>query len=144
MGLSDLLGGSKKSKNDDLLSIAKSLASNKDVQNAASKVAKIAKDSGIDLTKIVMALMTNKTVITALGKLGAKKDSDPTSAAVQKLVGSLQSSINKATGVKVDDNSFSSIVNKLMGNKTIKTQVEDIAGDGVSSFIKKAVAAYIS
>ena len=60
------------------------------------------------------------------------------------MVGNLKTAINKASGVKVDDDSFSTIINKLLGNTTVKNKVEDIAGGGVTTFIKEAIKEFTS
>lgn len=112
--------------------------------NITDAILSMAKSAGIDINTIISFVLKNQDVISALGKLGLKKGEDPASSSVQKLVGSLKTNINKAIGTKVDDDTFGSIVNKLMGNAMIKERVEDIAGDSVTSFIKKAVSEYIS
>ena len=112
--------------------------------NITDALISMAKSAGIDMNTIISFVLKNQDVVSALGKLGLKKGEDPTSSAVQKLVGSLKTNINKAVGTKIDDDTFGSIVNKLMGNAMIKERVEDIAGDSVTSFIKKAVSEYIS
>ena len=158
MGLSDLLKKAKDLSEDETVkSVIKKVASSKNVQDTvkkakkavgkakvAEKISKVAKSVGIDLKDVIAIAMKNQSVVNALGKLGLKKEEDPASTAVQKLVGSLKTAVNKATGKKVDDDLFSSIVNKLTGNATIKSKLEDMAGKGVASFIKKAVAEYIS
>lgn len=131
MGLSDLISkvtGTTKSKKGSVV----------------DQISKVAEAMGIDLTQVLSLVMKNQDVIEILGKLGLKKKDDPASAAVQKLVGSLKTTINKASGIKIDDDTFGSLVNKLMGNDKIKGKVEDIAGSGVATFIKKAVKEYIS
>ena len=115
-----------------------------DKAKVADKISKAAKSMGIDLTQVLSMVMKNQDVIAVLGKLGLKKKEDPASSAVQKLVGSLKTAINKASGAKVSDDAFGSLVSKLMGNATVKNTVEDIAGTGVATFIKKAVSEYIS
>lgn len=134
--------------NENVKSAVKKVASNKKVKDAVTKAtksaSKVAKTLGVDLTTIVTFAMKNKSVIDALSKLGLKSESDPASSAVQKLVSSLKNTISKAAGTKIEDKTFSSIVTKLLSNSTVKSKVEDAAGKGVSSFIKKAVAEYIS
>ena len=134
--------------NEKVKSAVKKVASNKKVKDAVTKAtksaSKVAKTLGVDLTTIVTFAMKNKSVIDALSKLGLKSESDPASSAVQKLVSSLKNTISKAAGTKIEDNTFSSVVTKLLSNSTVKSKVEDAAGKGVSSFIKKAVAEYIS
>ena len=158
MGLSDLLSKVKKISEDETVkSVAKKVSSNKKVQEmvskakktvdkakVADKISKVAKSVGIDLKSVLSFAMKNQDVINILGKLGLKKKEDPTSSAVQKLVGNLKTAINKASGVKVDDDSFSTIINKLLGNTTVKNKVEDIAGGGVTTFIKKAIKEFTS
>lgn len=156
MGLSDFLKKAKDLAGDETVNaVVKKIASNKKVKETISKakkkvstanktVSKFAKSLGIDLTQVLSIAMKNQDVINVLGKLGLKKKEDPASSAVQKLVGSLKTAINKATGQKVNDDAFGSIITKLMGNATVKSKVEDIAGSGVATFIKKAVSEYIS
>ena len=158
MGLSDLLSKVKKISEDETVkSVAKKVSSNKKVQEivskakktvdkakVADKISKVAKSVGIDLKSVLSFAMKNQDVINILGKLGLKKKEDPASSAVQKLVGNLKTAINKASGVKVDDDSFSTIINKLLGNTTVKNKVEDIAGGGVTTFIKKAIKEFTS
>ena len=115
----------------------------KEAKAASKKVAKVAKSVGIDATSLMTLAIKNKDVVKALENLGLKKDSDPTSSVVQKLVGTLKSKINTAAGIKVEDKTFSSAVTKLLGNTKIKEQLEKISGTGVSAFIKKAVSAYM-
>ena len=112
--------------------------------NITDTILSMAKSAGINMNTIISFALKNQDVISALGKLGQKKGEDPASSSVQKLVGSLKTNISKAVGVKVDDDTFGSIVNKFMGNAMIKDRVEDIAGDSVTTFIKKAVSEYIS
>lgn len=158
MGLSDLLSKVKKISEDETVkSVAKKVSSNKKVQEmvskakktvdkakVADKISKVAKSVGIDLKSVLSFAMKNQDVINILGKLGLKKKEDPASSTVQKLVGNLKTAINKASGVKVDDDSFSTIINKLLGNTTVKNKVEDIAGGGVTTFIKKAIKEFTS
>ena len=158
MGLSDLLKKAQELAGDETVkSVVKKVASNKKVQETISKakktvdkakvgdkITKLAKNVGIDLKDVLALAMKNQDVINVLGKLGLKKKEDPASAAVQKLVGNLKTAVNKVTGKKVDDDTFGSIVSKLMGNATVKSKVEDIAGSGVATFIKKAVSEFIS
>lgn len=158
MGLSDLFSKvSKLADDENVKSAIKKVSSSKKVQDAVSKakktinkakiaknISKVAKSVGIDLTSVLAFAMKNQDVIAVLGKLGLKKKEDPASSAVQRLVGSLKSAINKASGVKVDDNSFTAIANKLLGNTTVKNKVEGIAGSGVTTFIKKAIKEYVS
>ena len=131
-------------KSDAVKKAVKKVATNKNVKNATKKVTSVAKAVGIDMSSIVSFAMKNKTVLDALTKLGLKKESDPTSGVVQKLVSSLNSAINKTSGIKLEDKTFSSVVSKLLGNTQIKDKLEDAAGKGVTSFIKKAVAEYIA
>ncbi len=158
MGLSDLLSKVKELSEDETVkSVVKKVSSNKKVQNMVSKakktvnkakaangISKVAKSMGIDLKSVLSFVMKNQDVINMLGKLGLKKKEDPASSAVQKLVANLKTAINKASGVKVDDNSFSTIVNKLLGNTTVKNKVEEIAGGEVTTFIKKAIKEFTS
>ena len=109
-----------------------------------SVLSNLSKLSSLDLNSVLNSILNNSSIITALGKIGLKKEKDPGSSPVQKLVGSLKASIDKVTGVKIDDDLFSSVVTKLLGNKNVKNQVEDVAGTGVAAFIKKAVSKYIS
>ena len=127
----------------------KKLANNKTLKKVGSKAQKAiksaAKTLGIDMTTIISLASKNKTIVEALAKIGLKKEtSEPEAAGVQKLVGSLKSAVSKAVGVKVEDDTFGNIVNKLLKVDTVKSRVEKLAGEGVSSFIKKAVAEYIS
>ena len=158
MGLSDLLSKVKKISEDETVkSVAKKVSSNKKVQEmvskakktvdkakVADKISKVEKSVGIDLKSVLSFAMKNQDIINILGKLGLKKKEDPASSTVQKLVGNLKTAINKASGVKVDDDSFSTIINKLLGNTTVKNKVEDIAGGGVTTFIKKAIKEFTS
>ena len=158
MGLSDLFSKVKELSEDETVkSAVKKVSGNKKVQEmvskakktvgkakVANKISKVAKSMGIDLASVLSFAMKNQDVINVLGKLGLKKKEDPTSSAVQKLVGSLKTAINKSSGVKVDDNSFGTIINKLLGNAVVKSKVEETAGSGVVTFIKKAVKEYIS
>ena len=116
----------------------------KAASDASKKVSKVAKAVGIDTNTIATQVLKNKAVVDVLVKLGLKKESAPESSAVQKLVASLKSNISKATGVKLDDKSFSGAVSKILANTKIKEKLEDVAGRGVPTFIKKAVEAYIS
>lgn len=134
----------KVANSDAAKKVAKKITGSKSVKNATKNVTKIAKSVKIDLASLISLATKNTAVITALGKLGLKKDADPASSQVQKLVSTLKSAVVKATGTKVDDDKFGSMVNKLMGNVTIKKKVEAIAGSGVSTFIKKAVSEFIS
>lgn len=146
----------KKIANSDAVkSAVKKVANNKDVKktvakakNAATKatktVSKVAKAVGIDMSTIISYAAKNKAVMDILVKLGLKKESNPASGAVQKLVGSLKSAVSKAAGIKLEDKSFGSAVTKLLGVEKIKTQLENTAGKGVVSFIKKAVSEYIA
>ena len=135
---------SKLAGNDTVKAAAKKIATDKNARELAKKAVKVAKAAGIDMSTIISFAAKNTDVINALGKLGAKSGSDPASDAVQKLVSSLKTKVVKASGTKIDDDAFGTIINKLMGNATVKKQVEKAAGTGVSSFIKKAVAEYIS
>lgn len=135
----------KKITNSDAVKKAiKKVANNKKVKDVQKTVTKVAKAVGIDMNSIVSYATKNKAVVDVLVKLGLKKESDPASGVVQKLVSSLNSAINKASGVKLDDKSFGSAVTKLLGVDKVKEKLEDAAGKGVTSFIKKAVAEYIS
>ena len=127
----------------------KKLANNKTLKKVGSKAQKTiksaAKTLGIDMTTIISLASKNKTIVEALAKIGLKKEtSEPEAAGVQKLVGSLKSAVSKAVSVKVENDTFGNIVNKLLKVDTVKSKVEKLAGDGVTSFIKKAVAEYIS
>ena len=144
------LAGSEQAKDT-----VKKVANNKNVKKTISKVKKVANDAskkvsktakavGIDMNTIIAQVLKNKAVVDILVKLGLKKESDPNSNAVQKLVASLKNAMNKATGVKLEDKSFSSAVSKVLTNAMIKEKLEDAAGRGVPTFIKKAVEAYIS
>ena len=125
--------------------VKKTVAKAKKAAGAASKkVSKVAKAVGIDTNAIVAQALKNKAVVDVLVKLGLKKESAPESSAVQKLVSSLKSNISKATGIKLEDKSFSSAVSKVLANAKIKEKLEDVAGRGIPTFIKKAVDAYIS
>lgn len=88
--------------------------------------------------------LKNKAVMDALIKLGLKKDTNPASTAVQKLVSSLKTSLNKVTGMKLEDKSFGSAITKLLSAGKVKEKLEGVAGKGVPTFIKKAVSEYIS
>ena len=146
----------KKVANSDAVKKAvKKVSSNKAVKSTVAKakkaatsasktVSKAAKAVGIDMTTILSFAQKNTAVVDVLTKLGLKKESDPTSGAVQKLVGSLNSAINKAVGIKLDDKTFGSAMTKLLANTKIKEKIDDAAGRGAISFIKKAVAEYIS
>ena len=95
----------KKMANSDAVKKAvKKVADNKNIKNVQKTVTKAAKAVGIDANTILTYALKNKAVMDVLIKLGLKKESDPASSAVQKLVGSLKSTINKATGVKLEDN----------------------------------------
>ena len=135
----------KKIANSDAVKKAtKKVANNKTVKSATKTVTKAAKSLGIDAKAIMSYAQNNKAVLDVLTKIGLKKDSDPTSSAVQKLVGSLKSAVNKAVGIKLEDKSFGSAVTKILSNTNIKSKLESAAGKGVPAFIKKAVAEYIS
>lgn len=135
----------KKIANSDAVKKAvKKVTNNKNIKNVQKTVTKAAKAVGIDVSALAMSAMKNKAVIDVLVKLGLKKDSDPTSSAVQKMVASLKNSLSKATGAKLEDKSFGSVVNKMLGVDKIKEKLEDAAGKGVPAFIKKAVSEYIS
>ena len=139
----------KKITNSDAVKKAtKKLANNKKVKKTVSKakktVTKAAKTLGIDVNTIIKYAQKNKTVLDILVKLGLKKESDPASSAVQKVVSSLNTAINKAIGFKLEDQSFSNAVTKLLNVDKIKSTLEDEVGKGVNTFIKKAVAEYIS
>lgn len=135
----------KKIANSDAVKkAAKKVANNKTVKKATKTVTKAAKSVGIDMKTIMSYAQNNKAVLDVLTKIGLKKDSDPTSSAVQKLVGSLKSAVSKAAGFKLEDKSFGSAVTKILSNTNIKSKLEDAAGKGVPAFIKKAVAEYIS
>lgn len=163
MGLSDLFSkvqgvmdnenvkevAKKIASSDSAKKVVKKIANNKILKSAGKTAQKtiknVAKSAGLDITKIISLATKNKDIIDVLGKIGLKKEtSDPASTAVQKLVGSLKSTVSKAIGVKVEDDMFGNIVNKLLKTDTVKSRVEKIAGSGVSAFIKKAVAEYIS
>lgn len=145
----------KVANNENVKKVVKKVANNKAVKktvskakkaasDASKKVSKVAKAVGIDTNAIVAQVLKNKAIVDILVKLGLKKESAPESSAVQKLVASLKSNISKATGIKLEDKSFSSAVSKVLANAKIKEKLEDVAGRGVPSFIKKAVEAYIS
>ena len=149
MNLSKLFSKAKElAGNDKVKSAVKKVASNKKVKDTVTKAtksaSKVAKNLGIDMTTLVTFAMKNKGVIDALAKIGLKSESDPASSTVQKLVSSLKNTISKAAGTKIEDKTFGSVVSKLLSNSTVKSKVEDAAGKGVSSFIKKAVAEFIS
>ena len=141
--------------NENVKKVVKKVANNKTVKktvskakkaasDASKKVSKVAKAVGVDTNAIVAQVLKNKAIVDILVKLGLKKESAPESSAVQKLVASLKSNISKVTGIKLEDKSFSSAVSKVLANAKIKEKLEDVAGRGVPSFIKKAVEAYIS
>ena len=134
----------KKVKNNK--TVKSTVAKAKKAATSASKTAsKLAKAVGIDMTTLISLASKNKAIVEALAKIGLKKEtSEPEAAGVQKLVGSLKTAVSKAVGVKVEDDTFGNIVNKLLSVDTVKSKVEKLAGNGVSSFIKKAVAEYIS
>ena len=135
----------KKIANSDAVKKAvKKVTSNKNLKNAQKTVTKAAKAVGIDVGALALTAMKNKDVVDVLVKLGLKKDSDPASGAVQKLVGSLKNSLYKVSGVKLDDKSFGTAVTKILGTSNVKEKLEDAVGKGVPSFIKKAVSEYIS
>ena len=135
----------KKIANSDAVKKAvKKVTNNKNLKNAQKTVTKAAKAVGIDVGALALTAMKNKAVVDVLVKLGLKKDSDPASSAVQKLVGSLKNSLNKVSGVKLEDKSFSTAVTKILGVDKVKDKLEDVAGKGVPAFIKKAVSEYIS
>lgn len=135
----------KKIANSDAVKKAvKKVTNNKNLKNAQKTVTKAAKAVGIDVGALALTAMKNKAVVDVLVKLGLKKDSDPASGAVQKLVGSLKNSLNKVSGVKLEDKSFSTAVTKILGVDKVKDKLEDVAGKGVPAFIKKAVSEYIS
>lgn len=145
----------KVANNENVKKVVKKVANNKTVKktvskakkaasDASKKVSKVAKAVGIDTNAIVTQVLKNKTVVDILVKLGLKKESAPESSAVQKLVASLKSNISKATGIKLEDKTFSGVVSKALANVRIKEKLEDVAGRGVPTFIKKAVEAYIS
>lgn len=135
----------KKIANSDAVKKAvKKVTNNKNIKNVQKTVTKAAKAVGLDISALAMSAMKNKAVVEGLVKLGLKKDSDPTSGAVQKLVASLKNSLSKASGVKLEDKSFSTAVTKILGVEKIKDKLEDVAGKGVPAFIKKAVSEYIS
>ncbi|MBR3288388.1 MAG: hypothetical protein IKI71_01320 [Lachnospiraceae bacterium] len=135
----------KKIANSDAVKKAvKKVSNNKNLKNAQKTVTKAAKAVGIDVGALALTAMKNKAVVDVLVKLGLKKDSDPASGAVQKLVGSLKNSLNKVSGVKLEDKSFSTAVTKILGVDKVKDKLEDVAGKGVPAFIKKAVSEYIS
>lgn len=135
----------KKIANSDAVKKAvKKVANNKNIKNAQKTVAKAVKAVGIDTNTILNYALKNKAVMDGLIKLGLKKESAPASSAVQKLVGSLKNTINKATGVKLEDKSFGSAVTKILGTDIVKEKLEDAVGKGVPAFIKKAVSEYIS
>ena len=158
MGLSDLFKKAKELADDETVkSVVKKVANNKKVKETiskakktvdkakvGSKITKLAKDMGIDLKDVLALAMKNQDLIEILGKLGLKKKEDPASSEVHKLVGNLKTALNKVTGHKVDNDTFGSIISKLMGNATVKSKVEKLAGSGVATFIKKAVSEYIS
>ena len=135
------------SENEMVKNIASKAMNNKKVkktvESAKKKIVKAAKSAGIDVNSILKLVTKNKDVVSALVKLGVKKDEDPAAATVQRLVSSLKSTISKASGTKVDDDTFSSIVTKLVGVDKVKTNLEEVAGRGVVGFIKKAVKEYI-
>ena len=120
------------------------VTNNKSIKKAQKTLTKAAKAVGIDTNTILTYALKNKAVMDVLIKLGLKKENDPASSAVQKLVGSLKSAINKASGMKIEDKIFGSAVNKILGADKVKEKLEDAVGKGVPSFIKKAVAEYIS
>ena len=141
----------KVAENENVKKAVKKAANSKKVKDAVSKakktsetISKAAKAVGIDLNSIISLAQKNKAVVEALTKLGLKKESDPASSTVQKLVASLKSNISKAAGVKLEDKTFSSLTTKLLANSNIKQKLENAAGRGVSTFIKKAVEEYIS
>ena len=135
----------KKIANSDAVKKAvKKVANNKNIKNAQKAVTKAAKAVGIDVGALALTAMKNKAVVDVLVKLGLKKDSDPASGSVQKLVGSLKNTINKAAGVKLEDKSFGSTVTKILGADKVKEKLENAVGKGVPAFIKKAVSEYIS
>ena len=115
----------KKIANSDAVKKAtKKVANNKTVKSATKTVTKAAKSLGIDAKAIMSYAQNNKAVLDVLTKIGLKKDSDPTSSAVQKLVGSLKSAVNKAVGIKLEDKSFGSAVTKILSNTNIKSKLE--------------------
>ena len=135
----------KKIANSDAVKKAvKKVANNKNIKNAQKAVTKAAKAVGIDVGALALTAMKNKAVVDVLVKLGLKKDSDPASGAVQKLVGSLKNTISKAAGVKLEDKSFGSAVTKILSADKVKEKLENAVGKGVPAFIKKAVSEYIS
>ena len=135
----------KKIANSDAVKkVVKKVTNNKNLKNAQKTVTKAAKAVGIDVGALALTAMKNKAVIDVLIKLGLKKDSDPASGAVQKLVGSLKNTISKAAGVKLEDKSFGSTVTKILGVDKVKEKLENAVGKGVPAFIKKAVSEYIS
>lgn len=134
----------KITSSDTAKKVVKKAANSKKVKEATEKISKLTKAVGIDANTVISYALKNKSVMDVLIKLGLKKESDPASSAVQKLVGSLKSSINKASGAKLENKIFGSAVTKLLGVDKIKTQLEKTAGKGVSTFIKKAVSEYIS
>lgn len=155
-GSEDVKNTVKKVANSDAVKKAvKKVSSNKKVKATVSKakkaatsasktVSKAAKAVGIDMNTILAYAQKNKAVVDVLVKLGLKKESDPASTTVQRLVGSLKNSISSAVGIKLEDKSFSSAVTKLLANTKIKEKLETVVGKGVPAFIKKAVAEYVS
>lgn len=101
------------------------------------------KSSGLDLTSLIGLASKNADMINVLGAIGGMKgtaDFDATSTL--KLVSQLKKLVTENIG-KIDNNTFKTIVNKLLSSSTVKAKVEKIAGAGTSAFIKKAITAFV-
>lgn len=133
----------KKNVKEAVKKIAKNETVRKTAKKAVKKVVKTGKTACVDVAKILTPLMKNKDVANALANIAAKKKNDPASTTVQKLVSSLKNVISKNVGAKIDNETFSKVVNKLMSNATVKSKVEKLAGAGVSTFVKKAVSEFV-
>lgn len=133
MGLSNLMSQAGKLLNSDA---GKALA---------SSVTKKATSSGsLDLTSLIGLASKNTEIVDLLGNLGVlKKTEEPDSSKTQKIVKQLYSLVKSNIG-KIDNDTFKTIINKLLASDKVKKQIEKIAGSGTTTFIKNAITAYLS
>lgn len=121
-------------------SLLKSEAGQKIVGEAVKGVKEKA---GLDVTSLIGLASKNADIIKSLGAIGAMKATSTFDASnTLNLVSQLKNLVTENIG-KIDNNTFKTVIDKLLSTDAIKEKVEKIAGSGTTSFIKKAIAAFI-
>lgn len=130
----------------DFSKLAKGLMNSDVAKDVLSKTTKaVSSKSGFDLGSLVGLATKNADVVSLLGKIGALKGvNEPEESPVQKLVKQLYTLVGKSTGIKIDEEMFSKIINKILASEIIKKKIEKLAGNTAAiTFIKKAISAFV-